>query len=157
MSQALPTSPDAPYDGHGRAIAMLNYGLLFVSIFFAGIPALIAVALAYTHKSRAAPALRRHFRTHIRIFWLAFFIALLAGGCAMAGLVLSVIELARGAGASWSWDGVDLRSMHVGADIVFLLVAAIILSLVDAAWLMISSAIGFIRLASDRSLGKSAA
>lgn len=136
---------------------MLNYGLLFISIFFAGIPALIAVALAYTHKSKVGPILKKHFRIQIRIFWSAFFIALLAGACGMAGVVLSVIELARGAGGFWNWDNVDLKSMRVGGDIVFMLVAAVILSLIDAVWLMISSAVGFIRLASDRSLGKSAA
>ncbi len=161
MTQIPPPSPAAPSDGvsdrQGRGIAMLNYGLLFTSIFFAGIPALIAVALAYTHKSKVASALSRHFRAQIRIFWIAFFIALLAGACGLAGVVLAVIELAKGAGGAWPWDGVDLRSLVVGGDIVFMLVAAVILSLIDAAWLMVSSAVGFIRLASDRTLGKAAA
>jgi uncharacterized membrane protein len=165
MSTIPPPMPDAPddglpdgvQDGEGRGIAMLNYGLLFISIFFAGIPALIAVALAYSRKSRASLGLRKHFRFQIRIFWLAFFIALLAGGCGMAGVVLAVVELARSAGWVWTWDAVDLHSLRVGGDIVFLLVAAVILSLADAAWLIISSALGFIRLASDRALGKAAA
>ncbi len=160
MSQIPPPAPDAtpdlPLDRENRGIAMLNYGLLFTSIFFAGIPALIAVALAYARKSKTGPGLKKHFRFQIRIFWVAFFIALLAGACGIAGVVLAVIELAQGAGV-WPWEGVDLRSMRVGGDIVFMLVAAVILSLIDAAWLMASSAFGFIRLASDQSLSKAAA
>lgn len=160
MTQPPPLMPDAPsdapYDREGRGIAMLNYGLLFTSIFFAGIPALIAVALAYSHKSKAGSGLRRHFKFQIRIFWVAFFIALLAGACGIVGVILAVFELARGAGV-WPWEGVDLRSMRVGGDIVFMLVAAVVLSLIDAVWLMASSAFGFIRLASDTRLSKAAA
>ena len=64
----------------------------------------------------------------------------------------------RGAGlADVEWEGVDLRTMRVGGDIVFMLVAAVVLSLIDAAWLMASSAFGFIRLASDHRLSKAAA
>ncbi len=160
MSQIPPPSADAtldpPYDRENRGVAMLNYGLLFTSIFFAGIPALIAVALAYARKSKTGPGLKKHFRFQIRIFWVAFFIALLAGACGIAGVILAVVELAQGAGV-WPWQGVDLRTMRVGGDIVFMLVAAVILSLIDAAWLMASSAFGFIRLASDHSLSKAAA
>jgi uncharacterized membrane protein len=160
MTATPPPSPDASqdpaYDRENRGVAMLNYGLLFTSIFFAGIPALIAVALAYARKSKTGPGLKKHFRFQIRIFWIAFFIALLAGACGIAGVVLAVLELARGAGV-WPWEGVDLRTMRVGGDIVFMLVAAVILSLIDAAWLMSSSAFGFIRLASDHRLGKAAA
>jgi uncharacterized membrane protein len=161
MSNIPPPSPDAPpdmrHDGEGRGIAMLNYGLLFASIFFAGIPALIAVALAYSRKSKVDLVLRKHFRFQIRIFWIAFFVALLAAGCGMAGVVLAVIELARSAGWAWTWDDLDLHTLQVGGDIVVLLVAAVILSLLDAAWLIVSSGLGFIRLASDRTLSKAAA
>ena len=98
MSQLPPPAPDAtpnpPDDRENRGIAMLNYGLLFTSIFFAGIPALIAVALAYARKSKTGPGLKKHFRFQIRIFWIAFFIALLAGACGISGVVLAVIELA---------------------------------------------------------------
>ena len=164
MSYMPPPSPDAPLepscglqDGERRGVAMLNYGLLFVSVFFAGVPALIAVALAYAQSAKAPAGLKRHFRIQIRIFWIAFFLALLAGGCGFAGVVMAVIELARSAGWVWTWDDVDLRALRVGGDIVVLLVAAVILSLIDAAWLMISSALGFIRLASDRGLSKATA
>ena len=50
-----------------------------------------------------------------------------------------------------------LPAEPVGGDIVVMLVAAVILSLIDAAWLMASSAFGFIRLASDHRLSKAAA
>jgi uncharacterized membrane protein len=160
MSHIPPPSPDATpdvsFDRENRGVAMLNYGLLFTSIFFAGIPALIAVALAYARKSKTGPGLKKHFRFQIRIFWIAFFIALLAGACGIAGVILAVVDLAQGAGA-WPWEGADLRNMRVGGDIVVMLVAAVILSLIDAAWLMSSSAFGFIRLASDARLGKAAA
>ena len=154
--EPLMPSPDDVRYGEGRGIAMLNYGLLFASVFFAGVPALIAVALAYSRKSKAPPDLKRHFRIQIRIFWIAFFVALLAGGCGFAGVVMAVVELARSAGWVWNWDDIDLRALRVGGDIVVLLVAAVVLSLVDAVWLMASSAVGFIRLASGQGLSKAA-
>lgn len=165
MTQIPPPAPDASIEPpigdasqrEGRGIAMLNYGLLFISVFFAGVPALIAVAMAYSRKSKVDAGLKRHFRRQIRIFWIAVFVALVAGACGLAGVVLAVVELARSAGWVWTWDEIDLRSLRVGGDIVVLLVAAVALSLIDAAWLMISSAMGFIRLASDRGLGKAAA
>ena len=41
-----------------RNLALLAYGLLFFAIFFAGVPALVAVAIAYSRRREAAPRRR---------------------------------------------------------------------------------------------------
>ncbi len=153
----LDRSADPPLGDDSRGIAMLNYGLLFASVFFAGVPALIAVALAYSRKSKAEAGLARHFRFQIKIFWTAFFFALIAAACGFAGMVMAVVELARATGGAWSLDGFELKGLQVDGGMLALLVAAIVISLLDAAWVVIAAAVGFIRLASDHSLGKSAA
>ena len=43
-------------------LAMIAYGLLFASIFFAGAPALIAVVIAYSQRQEASPGVAQPLR-----------------------------------------------------------------------------------------------
>ncbi len=156
MSYVLEPSEGPRPAGDGRSLVMLNYGLLFVSIFFAGVPALIAVALAYSQRPKAPPLLRTHYSYQIGLFWTAFFIALLAGSLGFSGLVLAVIELLS-AGAESAVSGFRIWKLNVHGEIMVLMVAGALLAAADAVLLMVCSGFGFIRLASNRSLRKSAA
>jgi uncharacterized membrane protein len=69
-------TPAVQTTGLDRNLALVNYGLLFASVFFAGVPALIAVVLAYTQRDQAANAIRSHYNFQIRIFWIAFALTL---------------------------------------------------------------------------------
>src|SRR5829696_6439022 len=81
-------------------MAMLGYALLFASIFFAGLPALIAVVIAYAHRKEGSRALRNHFNAQIRIFWVGFALTLAAAACALAGLVAGLGEIIKVAGVT---------------------------------------------------------
>ena len=74
---AYDLEPDRP-SSLDTGLAMLGYFLLFFTIFFAGVPAFIAVILAYARKGEAAPVTRSHLRYQIRIFWWCFWLTLLA-------------------------------------------------------------------------------
>ena len=155
MSYGLEPSAGPPPPGDGRALALLNYGLLFFSIFFAGVPAVIAVALAYSQKSKAPLEMRPHYRFQIGLFWGAFFIALLAGILGLSGLVLALGELLVAGGQS-AVSGFHFWKFSFHGSDMILMIGGALLTALDAALLMACSAFGFVRLASNRALGKSA-
>lgn len=140
-----------------RNLALVNYGLLFASIFFAGIPALIAVIIAYSQRDEAPPAIRSHHDFQIRIFWVAFGLTMAAGACGLGALISGVGELLEFTRVN-GWDGfstinIDLSRLILDGRIVSLLVAAVVLSLLAGLWLIAAPAIGFIRLVSARGIG----
>ncbi|MBR7620096.1 hypothetical protein JKL49_11935 [Phenylobacterium sp. 20VBR1] len=140
-----------------RNLALVNYGLLFAAIFFAGVPALIAVIIAYSQRDEAPPALRSHHDFQIKIFWVAFALTMAAGACGLGALISGVGELMEFTRVN-GWDGfsninIDLSRMVIDGRIVSLLVAAVVLSLLAGLWLIAAPAIGFIRLVSARGIG----
>lgn len=140
-----------------RNLALINYGLLFASIFFAGVPALIAVIIAYSQRDEAPPAIRSHHDFQIKIFWVAFALTMAAGACGLGALISGVGELMEFTRVN-GWDGfstinIDLSRLALDGRIVALLVAAVVLSLLAGVWLIAAPAIGFIRLVSARGIG----
>ncbi|WP_374570194.1 hypothetical protein [Phenylobacterium sp.] len=140
-----------------RNLALVNYGLLFAAIFFAGVPALIAVIIAYAQRDECDPKLRSHHDFQIRIFWVAFALTLAAGICFLAALVSGVAELFQYTQAN-GWDTlgeirIDLSQLTIDGAIVGLVVASLVLTFLCAVWLIAAPAFGFIRLASERGIG----
>lgn len=140
-----------------RNLALINYGLLFASIFFAGVPALIAVIIAYSQRDEAPPSVRSHHDFQIKIFWVAFALTMAAGACGLGALISGVGELMEFTRVN-GWDGfstinIDLSRLAIDGRIVALLVAAVVLSLLAGVWLIAAPAIGFIRLVSARGIG----
>ncbi len=144
-----------------RNLALLNYGLLFSSIFFAGIPALIAVIIAYSQRGEAAAAVRSHHDFQIRIFWVAFVLTMAAAACGLGALLIGISEVVQfGLSQGFhNWEGVviDLDDIRIDASVIVLVVGAILLSLLTAIWLIAAPAFGFVRLASERGIGDRAA
>lgn len=140
-----------------RNLALINYGLLFASIFFAGVPALIAVIIAYSQRDEAPPSIRSHHDFQIRIFWVAFALTMAAGACGLGALISGVGELMEFTRVN-GWDGfstinIDLSRLAIDGRMVVLLVTAVVLSLLAGVWLIAAPAIGFIRLVSARGIG----
>ena len=140
-----------------RNLALVTYGLLFAAIFFAGIPALIAVIIAYSQRDEAPLAIRSHHDFQIKIFWVAFALTMAAGACGLGALISGIGELMEFTRVN-GWDGfstinIDLSRMVIDGRIVSLLVAAVVLSLLAGLWLIAAPAIGFIRLVSARGIG----
>lgn len=145
-------------------LAMVNYGLLFASIFFAGLPGLVAVVIAYSQRDDTPSAVRSHMNFQIRIFWVAFGLSLAAGVCVLAAAIIILRDLVNvtaidrleaflGAGALT----VDLSRLSIDGAVVGLLVGFVLFSILAATWLVAAPAFGFIRLASQRAIGHSAA
>jgi uncharacterized membrane protein len=157
MTDVSPALEPLPPRDDSRSLAMLNYGLLFCSIFFAGVPALIAVAMAYAQKSKAPPLLRSHYRFQIGLFWSGFLLALIAGALFVTGLVTAIFEFLADTGADWT-DGVPmLRELRAHGPALLMIIGGMLIAALDALWLVAASAFGFIRLASHQGLSKSAA
>jgi uncharacterized membrane protein len=154
-------TPAVQTHGLDRNLALVNYGLLFASVFFAGVPALIAVVIAYAQRDQAANPIRSHYNFQIRIFWIAFAVTLIGAACLVAAMVMGVGELiAFGVGGGWdAWDGLsfDFSDVTLNAGLVVALVGAVLLLTLSAIWLLAAPAFGFIRLASERRIGEQAA
>jgi uncharacterized membrane protein len=142
-------------------LAMIAYGLLFASIFFAGAPALIAVVIAYSQRHEASPRVRSHYDFQIRVFWVAFVLTLAAASAGLAGVIGGLGELIDAASITRIQHiesiRIDLSHIVVDGRVIGLIVAAFILGFLSSVWLLGASAVGFIRLASERAMGDSPA
>src|ERR1700744_115268 len=103
MASASDTFSVPREDEVDRNLALLGYGLLFFAIFFAGVPALIAVAIAYARRRNADTALRRHLRFQTFIFWVGFPLPLLAALSGLAALLLLIGQVIPGP-VDGKWD-----------------------------------------------------
>ena len=142
-------------------LALLGYALLFFSIFFAGMPGLVAAIIAYAERHATSPAIRSHYNFQIRIFWIAVILSAIAAVSAVAAAIISVGHLFQvGVQGGWdAWDGISFSTsqIHIDPAVVALLCVTAISALATVLWLLIAPLIGFIRLATQRSMGDRAA
>lgn len=146
-----------------RNLALLAYGLLGVSMFFAGITALVAIIIAYVLQDAATEELSRHFRFQIRIFWIgvaAFAVTVVAGTVAVlasAGALLhtapppDMVKTVHVFG-----HGIDLSGLRITPLVVTAAAVCVGSAVLGALWMVLASTIGFIRLASSRHLRQTA-
>lgn len=146
-----------------RNLALLAYGLLGVSMFFAGITALVAIIIAYVLHDAATEELSRHFRFQIRIFWIG------AAAVALTVIAGTVAALASAGALLHTAPPPDLvRTIHVfghGIDLSGLRITPLVMTaaavcagsaVLGALWMVLASVIGFIRLATSKHLGQTA-
>jgi len=157
-------TPVTAEPGHGDVdsnLALLNYALLFFSIFFAGMPGLVAAVIAYAQRDAGNTAIRSHYNFQTRIFWVALALSLVAAISAVAAAAVSVGHLVEmGAQGGWdAWDGISFSTsdIHVDPPVIVLLSITAFAALAAALWLMVAPLVGFIRLATQRSMGDRAA
>lgn len=139
-----------------RNLAFLAYGLLFFAFFFAGAPALIAVAIAYSRRAMAEPLVQRHHAYQIWVFWVGFGLALLAAVAGLGAIVIGfsdAFSVLTDANPGASFDEVYQR---VGENraIPILIVTAIVMLISTGLWIVGASAYGFFRLASNKPVGQ---
>ena len=142
-------------------LALLGYALLFFSIFFAGMPGLVAAVIAYAQRDSTNPSVRSHYNFQIRIFWVAVVLSLIAAVTAVAAAAISVGHFVEmGVQGGWdAWDGISFSTsnIHIDPAVVVLLGITALTALATALWLMLAPLVGFIRLATQRSMGDRAA
>ena len=153
-------SVDGRISDSARSLAVINYALLFSSVFFAGVPAVIAAVIAYSQRDDASPQLASHHNFQIRIFWVAFVIALAAGLCFLGAIVSIAGELFQVTRLE-GWkvpDQVQVRLSDVTVDrtLIVLFAGTGLFSAIGGLWLIFAPALGFIRLASAQGMGHSA-
>ncbi len=158
MTTASQATSSARSEETDRNIALLCYGLLFLAIFFAGAPALIAVAIAYARKRSVGPVIASHHRFQIVIFWIGFALTLLAALCGLIAALSIMIDLFGAiAQAGWShWRIVQAADLHIGQTFFTLIAGAAVLGAATGLWLWFASAYGFVRLASRRAIRQTA-
>lgn len=147
-----------------RNLALLAYGLLGVSVFFAGITALVAVIIAYTLHDAANETLSSHFRFQIRIFWIGL-------GCVALAVVAGVVAAVSSLGALlhqapptdmvrtldlWG-HSIDLSGLRITPLVVVSAGVAVSSALLGAVWTILAPAFGFIRLATSKHMSETAA
>jgi uncharacterized membrane protein len=138
-----------------RNLAFLTYGLLFFSVFFAGVPALIAVAIAYARRKDADPLVRGHHSFQIWIFWVGFLMALLAGAAGLTAILMILGEALRlsSVNAWQGWQTVQLSDV-VGPVSLSFIATFFLLGVCAGLWLVVTSIYGLVRLASHRPMGQ---
>ena len=141
-----------------RNLGLLAYALLFFAIFLGGLPALIAVAIAYARRHSAPPWIASHHNFQIWVFWIGLGLGLLMAGAAMVAFVsafIKVIGAATHTGAFAGWDEVWIR-LSSSNVIAVSVVAFFVMFVLTGLWLAGTSAYGFVRLASGLAMGQSA-
>jgi uncharacterized membrane protein len=156
IAQSAEKVVDPVLAGFDHVVALVSYGLLFISVFLLGVPALAAAALAFAHKRDSHPIVATHYRFQLRIFWTAILL-----------LVLGVVS-AAGASVILLQKLFDFASSHlpgmsgvIGHDTAAwtaplagaLGLAWIVFFVLAAGWTLIASVIGFFRLLGNKPIG----
>jgi uncharacterized membrane protein len=158
MSESQERAIDPAASDLDRNLALLAYALLFFAIFLGGLPALVAVAIAYARRQTAPPWIASHHSFQIWVFWISLGLALLMAGAAMIAFVSAftkVIGTVTHTGALAGWDEVWVR-LSSSNVIALSVVTFFVMFVLTGLWLAGASAYGFVRLASGLSMGQSA-
>lgn len=141
-------------------LALVGYGMLFISVFTFWVPALVAAGLAFAYRRGADPFASGHFRFQLKIFWiwLALFVLAVAAFVAAGGFALGAVwsTIAPGFdGLMWSWpDTVGAAAASAGLSAVGLTAGGLALLFASSAWLVVASLWGGWRLVNDRPIGQ---
>ena len=145
------------HDEVDRNLAFVTYGLLFFSVFFAGVPALIAVAIAYARRKDVDPLVRNHHSFQIWIFWIGFLMALLGGAAGLTAMTLVLVQMMHLSSVhGWSGLGTVTFSEVIGPTTLSFGGTAILLLLCAGLWLLFTSVYGCIKLASQKPMSQTA-
>jgi uncharacterized membrane protein len=145
------------HDEVDRNLAFVTYGLLFFSVFFAGVPALIAVAIAYARRKDVDPLVRNHHSFQIWIFWVGFLMALLGGAAGLTAMTLILAQMLHLSSVhGWSGLGTVTFSEVIGPTTISFGATAILLLLCAGLWLLFTSVYGCIKLASQKPMSQTA-
>lgn len=142
--------PDRPQTDVERNLGLLAYGLMFFAIFLSGLPALIAVMIAYSRRKECGSSVANtHYGFVIWIFWVGCGLALLTAAAGMATVFSALIQLIGHSGPEVVDTWADFQSRLAGSSSVALFfISTAVLFVLTGLWLAGASTYGFIRLAS---------
>jgi uncharacterized membrane protein len=140
-----------------RNLALLAYALLFFAIFLGGLPALVAVAIAYGRRQKTPPWIASHHSFQIWVFWVSVALGLVMASCAMVAFISAFIKVIAAATHHHVAGFGDLWSRLAGSNVIAVsVVGFFIMFVLTGLWLAGTSAYGFVRLASGLAVGQSA-
>ena len=157
VARAAEAAVDPVLAGFDHVVALVAYGLMFISVFLLGVPALAAVALAYAHRRDAHVIVATHYHFQLRIFWTAalfLVLALVSGAGASVILLEKLFDFVRDhlpgmsgviSAGSAAWVAPLAGALSL-AFFAFLILAV--------GWTLIASLIGFFRLLANRAIGR---
>src|SRR5690606_31309985 len=133
-----------------RTLAHVLYPVHLVAPSVVGLAALIGALVPCVGERDGEPRARSHFRRRLRSLWVGFALAMIAAVALMAGVGLLFIKLAGAVVAEmpadgWSAVSRDLDVSFPVAAFVSLIVAGFAW-LATAAWMILSSVVGAVRL-----------
>jgi len=137
-----------------RGVALTAYGLLFISPFMLGAPAIAGLGMAYAHKDDAHSLMRSHYRFQIRIFWTTLICLVLGVALALGGGGLALGALYHF--LRQSFPNLGLPTVHFGlpgdvaAEENWLVIAGIAFVIGGLAYILIAPIYGFIKLLAGR-------
>jgi uncharacterized membrane protein len=137
-----------------RGVALAAYGLLFISPFMFGAPAIAGLGMAYAHKDDAHSLIRSHYRFQIRIFWTTLV-------CLVIGIALAVGGGGLALGAAYhllreTFPHIGLPVVPVGlpgnvaAEESWLFMAGVAFVIGGLAYILIAAFYGFLKLLAGR-------
>ena len=143
-----------------KGVALLSYGLLFVSPFMVGLPAMASFALALAHRKDAHPVIRSHYRFQSGVFWTTIGLLVVGGALILGG---GGVELTTIAGfIEAHLTGIALPSWLVGGYLDrgeqetgnWMMVAGIVALVVAFGWVFLASLWGAFKLVLGRPMGQ---
>ena len=105
---------------HGRVPAFIVYAIYIVGVFSANLLSPIGVIVAYVVRADAAPWVRTHLDSQIKMFWTVFWWVVGLGGI-----------------------GILLSPILIGIPII---IAAVVAAFILTIWFAVKSVIGLLRL-----------
>lgn len=158
MSDTVSSGAAARTQSDDRTLAFVVYAMHFVSPFVFGLTSLIGVVIAYVRKPDAEPLVRSHYRFQIRSFWIGFGLAMVAAIGLMTGVGLLFWKLLAAVLADMPTDGWSAVSQELDVSFPVAAFVSLIVAgcawLATAAWMILSSVIGAVRLSSARCIGR---
>lgn len=160
MTDTVSRGPAATASSEDRVLAAIVYALLFLTPFFAGVTALIAVVLAYVRRPAAEALSRSHYAFQIRMFWIGLVLLVLSVVLGLVGagvLITHFLDVSLRQGGGWdAWDVSfnDNGVTHLNLAGLTVLVLSGLLLLGDMLWLMLASVFGVARLLSGAPIGR---
>ena len=148
-----------PLEQHfDRGVGLVAYALLFASIFFLGVPGIVAAAMAFAHKRGPDPLMDSHFRFQLQIFWTYVGLFVL-GFLGIVGAAITGVSHFWSPGWHWWTNGTNVSISYPSAAPLgwTALVVGVILVLTSAAWSLGASAYGFLKLIGGRPIGRALA
>jgi uncharacterized membrane protein len=158
MSDTVSSGAAARTQSDDRTLAFVVYAMHFVSPFVFGLTSLIGVVIAYVRKPDAEPLVRSHYRFQIRSFWIGFGLAMVAAIGLMTGVGLLFWKLLAAVLADMPTDGWSAVSQELDVSFPVAAFVSLIVAgcawLATAAWMILSSVIGAVRLSSAQCIGR---